>query len=77
MRNRTPRMEYTECRRCGKPIATLSAYGRRRLRSNEQLYAEFGRICSACMTTAEQHDVQDAQVREKAQLFSGKIQNNS
>jgi hypothetical protein len=56
MKRRSSRIEFVNCRRCGKPLATLSAVGRRRLHTSEARYQKYGRICSDCITAEEARD---------------------
>lgn len=64
------RISYTVCKRCGRSIATMSAYGRRRLMVNESHYEKYGQICSECMTSDERHEMTMERGADLADKFS-------
>lgn len=47
----------TTCRRCSKPLATLS----RSIHGADQLKAQYDRICESCITPQEQQAILEGQ----------------
>lgn len=43
----------TECRRCGKPVATVS----RSILGADETYERYSGICSNCITPEEQEEI--------------------
>ena len=55
-RRRRPLITYTNCKRCGKPLATAS----RSIMGLDKLKERLGSICSDCITPEEEQEMLNA-----------------